>query len=112
MSVKDFSGGNQQKIIVARELENESIQLIIASQPTRGLDIGATCFVHQQLIRMRDEGKAILLISTELDEIRCLSDRIAVMFEGQILDIRKTKDYTIEQLGLLMAGQREGGRRD
>lgn len=112
LSVKDFSGGNQQKIIVARELENESVQLIIASQPTRGLDIGATCFVHQQLIRMRDEGKAILLISTELDEIRCLSDRIAVMFEGQILDIRKTKDYTIEQLGLLMAGQREGGRRD
>ena len=107
LCVKDFSGGNQQKIIVARELENEGVKLVIASQPTRGLDIGATFFVHQQLIRMRDEGKTILLISTELDEIRSLSDRIAVMFEGEILDVRKAEEFSVEQLGLLMAGKKE-----
>ena len=106
LCVKDFSG-NQQKIIVARELENEGVKLVIASQPTRGLDIGATFFVHQQLIRMRDEGKTILLISTELDEIRSLSDRIAVMFEGEILDVRKAEEFSVEQLGLLMAGKKE-----
>lgn len=105
LPAKGFSGGNQQKIIIARELEQENLQLVLACQPTRGLDIGATEFVHKQLIRMRDEGKAIILISTELDEVLSLSDRIAVLFEGKILATRPTNEYTIETLGFLMAGQ-------
>lgn len=102
---KGFSGGNQQKIIVARELTAENIQLVIAVQPTRGLDIGATEFVHKQLMKMRDEGKAILLISTELDEVCNLSDQIAVMYEGKILADRAAQTYSEEELGLLMAGK-------
>ena len=97
-----LSGGNQQKIIIAREFSANPMALI-ASQPTRGVDIGAIEFIHRRLIEQRDAGKAVLLISAELDEIRSLSDRIAVMYEGKIVDI-VSPDATEEQLGILMTG--------
>ena len=102
--VGSLSGGNQQKLVVGRELAR-SPNLIVAAQPTRGLDIGATDYIHRQLLAMREQGKAILLISAELDEVRTLSDRIAVMYEGQIVALRPTEEFTERDLGLLMAGQ-------
>ena len=97
-----FSGGNQQKIILAREIERDP-DLLIVGQPTRGVDIGAIEFIHKRLIELRDEGKAVLLVSVELDEIRSLSDRILVMFAGRIMGERD--DHADErELGLLMAG--------
>ena len=101
-SARSLSGGNQQKIIIAREFSSDPATLI-ASQPTRGVDIGAIEFIHRRLIEQRDGGKAVLLISAELDEIRSLSDRIAVMYEGKIVDI-VSPDATEEQLGILMTG--------
>jgi simple sugar transport system ATP-binding protein len=98
-----LSGGNQQKVIVARELGTKP-RLVIAAQPTRGLDVGATEFIHKELISMRDAGVAILLVSAELDEIRTLSDRIAVIFDGKIMAIRDSAETTPNELGLLMAG--------
>jgi simple sugar transport system ATP-binding protein len=98
-----LSGGNQQKVVVARELSAEP-KLLIAAQPTRGLDVGATEYIHKVLIEMRDAGVAVLLVSAELDEIRNLSDRIAVMFNGQIVAIKRPDETTPEELGLLMAG--------
>jgi simple sugar transport system ATP-binding protein len=98
-----LSGGNQQKVIVAREF-SRPIKLLIASQPTRGLDVGSIEYIHGRLIEKRDQGAAVLVVSTELDEIRALSDRIAVMFEGKIVDILPANWVTKEQLGLLMAG--------
>lgn len=100
-----LSGGNQQKVIVAREF-SRPIKLLIASQPTRGLDVGSIEYIHGRIIQKRDEGTAVLVVSTELDEIRALSDRIAVMFEGKIVDIMPANLVTKEQLGLLMAGHR------
>jgi simple sugar transport system ATP-binding protein len=100
-----LSGGNQQKVIVAREF-SRPIKLLIAAQPTRGLDVGSIEYIHGRIIEKRDEGTAVLLVSTELDEIRALSDRIAVMFEGKIVDILPANRVTKEQLGLLMAGAR------
>ena len=97
-----LSGGNQQKVIVARELSSAPV-VLLASQPTRGVDIGAIEFIHRQLIAQRDAGAAILLVSAELDEIRSLSDRIAVMYEGRIVSI-ESPDVTEERLGLLMTG--------
>jgi len=99
---RSLSGGNQQKVIIAREFSSEPMALI-ASQPTRGVDIGAIEFIHRRLIEQRDAGKAVLLISAELDEIRSLSDRIAVMYEGKIVDI-VSPDATEEQLGIMMTG--------
>jgi general nucleoside transport system ATP-binding protein len=99
---RSLSGGNQQKIIIAREFSSNPMALI-AAQPTRGVDIGAIEFIHRRLIEQRDAGKAVLLISAELDEIRSLSDRIAVMYEGKIVDI-VGDDATEEQLGILMTG--------
>ena len=99
---RSLSGGNQQKVIIAREFASDPIALI-AAQPTRGVDIGAIEFIHRRLIEQRDAGKAVLLVSAELDEIRSLSDRIAVMYEGQIVDI-VGPDATEEQLGVLMTG--------
>ncbi len=99
---RSLSGGNQQKIIIARELSCEPAALI-AAQPTRGVDIGAIEFIHRRLIEQRDDGKAILLVSAELDEIRSLADRIAVMYEGKIVDI-VSPDASEEQLGILMTG--------
>jgi simple sugar transport system ATP-binding protein len=100
-----LSGGNQQKVIVAREF-SRPIELLIASQPTRGLDVGSIEYIHSRIIEKRDQGAAVLVVSTELDEIRALSDRIAVMFEGKIVDILPADRVTKEQLGLLMAGVR------
>jgi ABC-type uncharacterized transport system ATPase subunit len=103
---KNLSGGNIQKIVIARELSRNP-RVIIAAQPTRGLDIGATEYVRQQLIEERVGGVAILLISEDLDEILALSDRIAVIYEGQIMDIIPREQATPEKLGLLMAGVKE-----
>ncbi|WP_363325635.1 ABC transporter ATP-binding protein [Thermogemmatispora sp.] len=107
LPVRALSGGNQQKIIVAREFAADP-QLLIAAQPTRGVDIGAIEFIHRRLVEQRDAGKAILLVSAELDEIRSLSDRIAVMYEGRIVDI-VTPEASEEELGLLMTGGRPSG---
>ena len=101
--VKNLSGGNIQKLIMARELSREP-KMLIASQPTRGVDIGATEFIHQRLLEQRAAGKAILLISEDLDEIRALSDRIAVMYEGRIVGVVERDQATVEEIGLIMAG--------
>jgi len=98
-----LSGGNQQKVIVARELSHP-VKLVIANQPTRGLDVGSIEYIHKQIIIMRDRGVAVLLVSAELDEIMALSDRIAVMYRGQIVATVNTEKVTREQLGLWMAG--------
>ncbi|GAB4503876.1 MAG: ABC transporter ATP-binding protein [Anaerolineales bacterium] len=98
-----LSGGNQQKVIVARELSRD-IKLLVASQPTRGLDVGSIEYIHKQIVQMRDRGVGVLLISAELDEIMALSDRIAVMYRGQIVATVESKTTTREQLGLWMAG--------
>lgn len=100
---KSLSGGNIQKIILAREISRNP-HAIVAAQPTRGLDIGATEYVREQLIMRRNSGAAVLLISEDLDEILALSDRIAVIYEGKIMDILSQEDATREKLGLLMAG--------
>ncbi len=100
---KNLSGGNIQKMILAREISRDP-RMIIAAQPTRGLDIGATEYVRQQLLEQRRQGVAIMLISEDLDEILALSDRIAVIYEGQIMDILPREQATAERLGLLMAG--------
>ena len=99
---RSLSGGNQQKVIIAREFSANPMALI-AAQPTRGVDIGAIEFIHRRIIEQRDAGKAVLLISAELEEIRSLSDRIAVIYEGKIVDI-VSPDATEEQLGILMTG--------
>jgi len=107
-----LSGGNQQKAIIGREVDRNP-DLLIAAQPTRGLDVGAIEFVHSRLIEQRDNGKAVLLISFELDEIMNVSDRIAVIYEGEIVDIVDPKETTEQELGLLMAGskrQKEGNQ--
>lgn len=101
--VGSLSGGNQQKVIVGREF-SRPIKLLVAAQPTRGLDVGSIEYIHNRLIEKRDSGVAILLVSTELDEIMQLSDRIAVMYRGQIVGILPSEDATKEKIGLLMAG--------
>jgi ABC-type uncharacterized transport system ATPase subunit len=98
-----LSGGNQQKLVVAREF-GRPLKLLIAAQPTRGIDVGSIEFIHNQLVAKRDEGVAILLVSSELDEIMALSDRIAVMYKGEIIGIVPRSEATREGLGLLMAG--------
>jgi simple sugar transport system ATP-binding protein len=103
LEAKSFSGGNQQKIVLAREIERNP-DLLLVGQPTRGVDIGAIEFIHQQIVALRDQGKAILLVSVELDEIMSLSDRIAVMFDGQIMGERDPAKTNERELGLLMAG--------
>jgi len=102
-TARNFSGGNQQKIVIARELERNP-DLLLVGQPTRGVDIGAIEFIHHQIIALRDAGKAVLLVSVELDEILALSDRIAVMFDGQIMGERLPTETNERELGLLMAG--------
>jgi simple sugar transport system ATP-binding protein len=98
-----LSGGNQQKVIVAREL-SRGVRLLIANQPTRGLDVGSIEYIHRQIVEMRDKGAAVLLVSAELDEIMSLSDRIAVMYRGRIVDTLQAEQSTREDLGLLMCG--------
>jgi simple sugar transport system ATP-binding protein len=102
-----LSGGNQQKAIIAREVDRDP-DLLIAAQPTRGLDVGAIEFIHKKLVEQRDRGKAVLLFSLELDEIMSLSDRIAVIYEGQIVGIVKPDEVTEHELGLMMAGGTAG----
>ena len=101
--IGSLSGGNQQKLIIARELNNHA-KVIVASQPTRGLDIGATEFVRQQLIDQRNAGKGVMLISADLEEIMALSDRIAVLFGGKIVGILDREEATVQKIGLLMGG--------
>jgi simple sugar transport system ATP-binding protein len=103
LAAKSFSGGNQQKIVVAREIERNP-DLLLVGQPTRGVDIGAIEFIHKQIVALRDAGKAVLLVSVELDEIMSLSDRILVMFDGQIMGERDPETTNERELGLLMAG--------
>lgn len=103
VAASSLSGGNQQKLIVAREIEKDPV-MIIAAQPTRGLDVGAIEYIHKRLIAERDRGRGVLLLSLELDEVMSLSDRIAVMYEGKIVDILDAKDATEQKLGILMAG--------
>ena len=103
LAAKNFSGGNQQKIVVAREME-QNPELLLIGQPTRGVDIGAIEFIHKQIIALRDQGKAILLVSVELDEIMSLSDRIAVMFDGRLMGFRDPETTNERELGMMMAG--------
>ena len=110
LEAKSFSGGNQQKIVLAREIERNP-DLLLVGQPTRGVDIGAIEFIHQRIVELRDAGKAILLVSVELDEILSLSDRIAVMFDGRIMGERLPDQTDERELGLMMAGVTPEGRR-
>ena len=98
-----LSGGNQQKTVVARELARE-IKLLIAAQPTRGLDVGSIEYIHKKIIEARDNRRAVLLVSTELDEIMSLADTIAVMYKGEIIETMRSDEATKEKIGLLMAG--------
>jgi simple sugar transport system ATP-binding protein len=109
LPVQNLSGGNQQKVIVAREF-SRPIKLLVAAQPTRGLDVGSIEYIHRRLIQKRDEGVAVLLVSVELDEIMALSDRIAVMYEGKIVSTVEANKVTREELGLLMAGAQLEGK--
>ena len=102
-TVRSMSGGNQQKAIIAREVDRDK-PLIIAVQPTRGLDVGAIEYIHKQLVAQRDAGKAVLLVSLELDEVMSLSDRILVMYEGQLVGQLNPKTTTVAELGLYMSG--------
>jgi simple sugar transport system ATP-binding protein len=101
--LKNLSGGNIQKLIMARELSRHP-EILIAAQPTRGVDVSATGYIHERLLQQREAGTGILLISEDLDEICALSDRIAVMYEGRIIGVVRRGQATREQLGLMMAG--------
>ena len=107
LAAKSFSGGNQQKIVLAREIERNP-DLLLIGQPTRGVDFGAIEFIHQQIVALRDQGKAILLVSVELEEILALSDRIAVMFDGRMMGERRPQDTDEKELGMMMAGMNKG----
>ena len=113
-TARSMSGGNQQKAIIAREVDRDK-PLIVAVQPTRGLDVGAIEYIHSQLVAERDKGKAVLLVSLELDEVMSLSDRILVLYEGEIVGEFDPKAVTVQELGLYMAGakrEKEGGGRE
>ena len=105
---RSMSGGNQQKAIIAREVDKDP-QLLVAVQPTRGLDVGAIEYIHKQIVAERDKGRAILLVSLELDEVMNLSDRILVIYEGEIVGEFDPKKTTVEELGLYMAGAKKQG---
>ena len=106
---RSMSGGNQQKAIIGREIDREN-PLLIAVQPTRGLDVGAIEYIHGQLVAQRDSGKAVLLVSLELDEVMNVSDRILVMYEGEIVGELDPKKTTVQELGLYMAGAKRSGK--
>jgi simple sugar transport system ATP-binding protein len=101
--VGNLSGGNQQKVIAAREF-SRPLKLIVAAQPTRGLDVGSIEYIHRRIVEKRDEGAAVLIVSSELDEVMALGDRIAVMYQGKIVDTMPQDEATVEILGLLMGG--------
>jgi simple sugar transport system ATP-binding protein len=105
--VDNLSGGNQQKVIVAREF-SRPIRLLVAAQPTRGLDVGSIEYIHRRIVEKRDAGTAVLIVSTELDEVMALGDRIAVMYQGKIVDVIDGETATPQQLGLLMGGAQAG----
>ena len=105
---RSMSGGNQQKAIIAREIDKDP-ELLIAVQPTRGLDVGAIEYIHKQIVAQRDAGKAVLLVSLELDEVMSLSDRILVIYEGEIVGEMDPKTTTAEEMGLYMAGAKRKG---
>ena len=105
---RSMSGGNQQKAIIAREIDRNP-ELLIAVQPTRGLDVGAIEYIHKQIVNQRDAGKGVLLVSLELDEVMNVSDRILVMYEGEIVGEFDPKEVTVEELGLYMAGAKRKG---
>ena len=105
-NIGSLSGGNQQKMVLSREVDKNA-DLVIACQPVRGLDIGAIQYIHKILMDLRSQGKAVLLISAELTDIRQLSDRIAVLYKGEVLAIKENEEFSTEAIGLLMAGQRE-----
>ena len=98
-----LSGGNQQKVIVAREFSRD-VKLVIAAQPTRGLDVGSIEYIHKKIVERRDAGAAVLIVSTELDEVMALGDRIAVMYQGRLMGILEGAEATRERIGLLMGG--------
>ncbi len=100
---RNLSGGNKQKVIVAREFSRPT-KLLIAAQPTRGIDVGSIEFIHNQIVAQRDEGAAVLVVSAELDEVLGLADRVAVMFDGKIVAVLPIEEATRERVGLLMAG--------
>ena len=102
-SVRHLSGGTQQRVVVAREFSGDP-HFVVASQPTRGLDVGATEYIHGVLLSMRDAGVALLLVTADLDEVWSLADRIGVIFDGRIVAIKTPEETSIEELGLLMAG--------
>ncbi|MEW8956070.1 ATP-binding cassette domain-containing protein, partial [Clostridium sp.] len=111
-----LSGGNQQKMIIAREIEKNP-EVILAAQPTRGIDVGAIEYIHRRLVEERDKGRGILLVSLELDEVLALADKIAVIYDGKIVDVLDRKDATEQKLGILMAGgtlkkEDKGGAKD
>ncbi len=106
-AARSMSGGNQQKAIIAREVER-SPKLLIAAQPTRGLDVGAIEYIHKRLVEERDKGKAVLLMSLEMEEVLNVSDRIAVIYEGEIVGIVNAKETNENELGLMMAGSKKG----
>lgn len=108
---RSMSGGNQQKAIIARELDREK-DLVVAVQPTRGLDVGAIEYIHSQLVKQRDEGKAVLLVSLELDEVMSLSDRILVMYEGELVGEFKQGEVSAQELGLYMAGAKRQEKKE
>ena len=105
LAARALSGGNQQKLIVAREFDSKP-RLVLVAQPTRGVDIGATEFIHRKLIEIRDAGGAVLLVSAELDEILSLSDRVVVIYEGRIVGEVDPKTVSEEEIGLMMTGGR------
>jgi len=104
---RGMSGGNQQKAIIAREVER-SPELLIAAQPTRGLDVGAIEYIHNRLVQERDKGKAVLLVSLEMEEVLNLSDKIAVIYEGEIVGTVNANETNENELGLMMAGSKKG----
>ena len=108
---RSMSGGNQQKAIIAREIDKDP-QLLVAVQPTRGLDVGAIEYIHHQLVQQRDAGKAVLLVSLELEEVMSVPDRILVMYEGELVGELDPKTTTVEELGLYMAGAKTGGQHE
>ena len=110
-TARSMSGGNQQKAIIAREVDRNK-PLIVAVQPTRGLDVGAIENVHKELVKQRDAGKAVLLVSLELDEVMSLSDRILVMYEGEIVGEFDPKQITVQELGLYMAGAKRADKKE
>jgi simple sugar transport system ATP-binding protein len=109
--VRSMSGGNQQKAIIAREMDREH-KLLVAVQPTRGLDVGAIEYIHKEIVKQRDEGCAILLVSLELEEVMNLSDRILVMHDGEIVGEVDPKTTTLQELGLYMSGAKHDERKE